>query len=177
MQNDILKKLGKISLSGEDIYNALHKKTNIITYAQLRDYKSIDELLKPSGSIVILYETSKGFGHWVCLYKDGSKIVFFDPYGLKPDEELKFIPKHFRKENGTNYPLLTYLLYKSGKNIEYNNHRLQRSLKDANTCGRHCIVRILNKKIPLDKYAEILQNVKNITPDQVVTALTADVTE
>lgn len=171
----VLKKLEKKSLSGQDIINGLNGNVKVITYQDIRNYDNLDDLLHPYNQVVILYETSEGYGHWVCLYSENGKITFFDSYGLKPDEELKFIPKYFRKENDTDYPLLTYLLYQSGYKVEYNQHRLQKSLRDVNTCGRHCIVRLKYKEIPIDTYAKILRSFKPYNPDNIVTMLTANI--
>jgi len=176
MIKGIIKKLKQVALSGEDIYKALGKKTKVMTYADLRDYDNIDQLFKKYDNIVILYETSKSFGHWVALYKARKGVItFFDSYGMKPDDELKFIPKNFRKENDTNYPLLTYLLYKSGYKVEFNQHKLQKDLSDVSTCGRHVIVRLQNKTIPVNEYAKILRSFKGFSPDDVVTLLTGNI--
>jgi len=176
MIKKVINDLKKIALSGDDIYKALNRNALIMTYADLRKYNNIDDLFKKHDNVVILYETSQGFGHWVALYKARKGVItFFDSYGMKPDDELKFIPKNFRKENDTNYPLLTYLLYKSGYKVEYNQHKLQKDLSDVSTCGRHVIIRLQNKKIPVDQYAKILRSYKGFSPDDVVTLLTGNI--
>ena len=81
-----------ISLSSDDILKALDSKVKIIQYPDISKYKTIDNLLAPYNRVVILYLTTKNYGHWVCIFKNkNNQIEFFDSYGIKPDNELKFI--------------------------------------------------------------------------------------
>jgi len=158
------------SLSNIDIEYCLDGKTNIIIYPNLEKFNSIDELLDPYDNCVILYMTKKNYGHWCCFYRVNGMIEFFDSYGIEPDMELKEINKNFRNKNGQKIPYLTELLLKSDKEISYNNYKLQKLSPSIATCGRHCVVRIANKDIPIDDYANILKSLGN--PDEVVTEIT-----
>ena len=167
------------SFSGDDLMNFIDNKANMLTYDELHKYKNIDDCLGKHGVLVLLFLTKPHYGHWTCLIKHGkNKLEFFDSYNYKPDDELGFIPESFKKESKQDYPYLTELLYNSGYDIEYNHTQLQERTKDVNykvaTCGRHVGCRILFKKVPLDKYVNILlENMPSVTPDMIVTYLSA----
>ena len=110
----LLEQYKEKSLSDHDIMRIAEGKTNILSYQDLTHFKNIYDALGPYKSLVILYETESGYGHWVCLFEnDDSSIQFFDSYGYEPDAELKFVPKYFRKQSNQELPHLTALLYNS----------------------------------------------------------------
>lgn len=170
--DNIIKKLRKKPFSGDDILTVTDNKTKIITYPELYSFKNIDEVLKPFGSVVILYETKPSYGHWVCLLKHGNKIEFFDPYGLFIDDQLDFINQNFRKQNKEDYPILSDMLFKSKYNIVYNKGKLQKYSDDISSCGRHVAFRIVMGDVPLNEYGKLLTHNK-YDPDMIVTYLTA----
>lgn len=170
--DNLIKELRKKSFSGEDILTLCDNKTRIITYPELYNFKNIDDVLEPYGNVVILYETSKGYGHWICVIKHNDKIEFFDPYGLPCDDQLEFISKKFRKENNENFPILSKMLYESGYKIVYNSEQLQKYSDDISSCGRHVSFRIIMKNVPLNEYGALLKRNK-YDPDTIVTYLTA----
>jgi hypothetical protein len=162
------------ALSSDEINEALGGKTKIITYDKLKDYKSINELLKPFGNVVILYLNDKNFGHWTCLFKNKEgNIEFFDSYGLPMDQELRFIPDELREQLNQTKPILSNLLLKQKKKIIYNNHKLQKLSPKVNTCGRHVITRLLMKNMNIDDYNKFIRSF-DLTPDEFVTMLTLD---
>ena len=119
--------------------------------------KILNKLTQRGDNCVILYNTKKNYGHWCCLINHGNRFEFFDSYGIKPDYELGQIDEEVREELGENEPYLSKLLKLSGKPIEYNAIRLQKYKNGVNTCGKHCVVRIMAKKIPIDEYGKILK--------------------
>ena len=124
--------------------------------------------------MVLLYETRQNFGHWVCVFKvDKNTIEHFDSYGLKPDEELKFVPENFRKVNYLDYPHLTALLYFSKYDVIYNECQLQKYLEDVNTCGRWVTARLAYRMIPQEEFAKFFLEYDD--PDQIVTDLTKSI--
>lgn len=167
-----INKLKDKSLSGDDLINLVDGKANILTYPELSQYKNIDQCLKPHNALIILVETKKNYGHWVCLLKNGKTLEYFDPYGLKVDDALKFIPAHFRMENNEKFPHLSYLLLNSKYELVYNHYKLQKFMKDVNTCGRHVAMRIILRNVPIDEYIALLTKTKHYNPDFFVTALT-----
>jgi len=153
----------------------LDGKANIMSYARLTEYDNLDEALGEHGALVLLYETKRNFGHWTLVFRlDNDTVEFFDSYSLKPDDELKFIPEYFRIENNQLLPHLTYLLYTSGYKVEYNDYKLQKKLRDMNTCGRHVVSRLLFRNLDIDKYAKMIKK-SGLLPDIFVTILTNNI--
>jgi hypothetical protein len=72
---------------------------------------------------------------------------------------------------GEDYPHLTALLINSPYTIHYNDHPLQVESDNVATCGRHCVIRAINKKMDIDEYFKWLNNLK-FSPDEAVTMLT-----
>ncbi len=165
-----IKKLESKPFSGEDILNILDQKTKIVLYNEIKKYKSIDSLLHPYGNVVILYETKPGYGHWVCIIKHKGKnpyIEFFDSYGMKPDQQLDYVPENMKSQ-----PYLLKLFLKSEYPIIYNSKQLQQLMDDVSSCGRHVALRLVLRDIPLKEYLKLIINQK-YNPDMIVTYLTA----
>src|ERR1017187_2346964 len=132
MEQNIIKKLIGKALSNSEILKIINNKSNLVSYTNLHKYKSLDELLKNYGACIILYETSKNYGHWVCIFKlDPETIEFFDPYGgnMKPDKELQMINKDYRNSTNQNFPYLTKLMIDSPYVLTYNHHNFQSKKK------------------------------------------------
>lgn len=163
-----------VPLSGEEISNLLDRKVKVITYPELKRYRTLEELLYPYDSVVILYETIPDYGHWTCLFKypKGNIVEFYDPYAGKPDSQLGYSIQTANDVN--NEPLLVRLLYdyvvRKGGEIRYNDEPQQRLAKEIATCGRHCVVRLVMKNIPIDDYIWLFENVD---ADKIVTKLTS----
>ena len=133
-----------ISLTNDQIMKGLNNQTKIVKYTDLYTYTSIDDLLKPYNNVVILYQTiSNTSGHWVCMFKNGNTLNFFDSYGLKVDEQIQYCP--YLKRNMTNPYVLSDLLKNSNYDLVENTYAYQTDSKkqSPNTCGRFCIVRLL----------------------------------
>lgn len=128
--------------SGEQLKQALGGKVKVLTYNEMENTaNTIDDLLYPYDKVIILYSTSESYGHWVCMFRVGNVIQFFDSYGYFPDDQRDFIPMEFFKKHYDKIPKLTRLLYESPYDKHYNEFRLQD--KNTHTCGRWCIVRLL----------------------------------
>lgn len=172
LRNKIKELEGK-SLSGDDVLDLCERKANLYTYPNLVKFKNINDLLGKHKAAIILYLTSKNYGHWVCLFQqDKNTLSFFDSYALMPDDELKFVPINFRIHNNEYYPHLTYLLYNSGYDIDYNSVKLQSDKTDTTTCGRWVGTRLAMRKLTNKDFAELFMNNK-LKPDELVTALTS----
>lgn len=161
------------SLSGLELSNKLKKKCDIISYPDIIKFKNIDELLGKNRQCVLLYLTSKNYGHWCCVYENpkSGNICFFDSYGFIPDDQLKFVSNEMNVELRQHHKYLTKLLYDSKKPIEYNEYQLQDKLPGIATCGRWVITRLNNKNISVKQFAKYFLNNK-IQPDILVTLLT-----
>jgi hypothetical protein len=171
--DNVIKNLKKKAFSDKDILNLCKGKTKIISYPELYNYKTIDEVLYPYNSVVILYETKPRYGHWICVLKQPKNTIeVFDSYGIPIDDELNFIDDNFRKKNNEVFPILSLLLLKSNYKIIYNKVKLQKYKNDVSSCGRHVCLRILLQDLSLKKYIKLLTN-KKYDPDTIVTYLTS----
>ncbi len=171
IMNRIINKMKALPFSSSHILEAVEDKANLMTYSELARKESLDDVLGKHGAAIILYETKKDYGHWVCIFKvNKNTIEFFDAYGMGPDEQLKYVPKNFRKSVHEDYPHLTEMMEDSGYNIIYNTKRLQKHRKDVSTCGRHVALRLILRDIPMNRYINLF---KGQDPDVAAVYLTA----
>lgn len=160
------------ALSDDDINKILEPDTSIFTYPALEDMRSIDDAFDPYGRAIMLYPTTDAnTGHWVCMMRYPKHIEFFDPYGEKPDAQLKWVGANKRKELNTDEPFLTRLFRESGMPIYYNTYDYQQDHSDINTCGRHCVVRLLYKNKTPKQYYDMIKK-SGLSPDEFVTGIT-----
>ena len=155
------------SLSDDDLKKAMKGRTKVVIYQDLHKYHSLKQLLRPYGSVCLLYETKPNYGHWVGVIDRGSSVEVFDSYGkYRVDGELKIIDPQFRQQSGQNFAYLSKLLYEDGRPIEYNDTPVQSQNPQIATCGRHVLTRILMKDMPVGQYTKLL---KKGNPDKIVT--------
>lgn len=159
-----------IALSDKDVLKLVEHKARIVTYSELKNYKTLDELLYPYGAVFLLYETRPNFGHWTAIIRlDENTVEFFDPYGTELDGQLKNIDKDFRKETDQDYPYLTKLFIESPYNLTESEKKFQKLAPGINTCGRWTALRIVFRDLPLKKFAKIFDNSNS---DELATYLT-----
>jgi hypothetical protein len=182
-QADALRKGGKAEdiksypLSETDMRKVIPT-LKIISYTDLLDASSIDDVLDEKGRLMLLYLTeNESTGHWVCLLKlrDQPILEYFDPYGgYKPDGEKTWLSKEKQKEFGQDTNKLTKLLENSSYEIKSNAVPFQASSDDMNTCGRHCLARLYFKHLDLPGYTDMVkQSCKGgLTPDDFVSGFT-----
>lgn len=163
------------ALSGEEILNMLHNKTNLMLYRDLYKYDNLKDVLGPHKACVILYETREPlYGHWCVIFEQNpDTIEFMDSYGYLIDNEISpdFMSADILKRfyNG---PKLRRLIYDSRyKYIVYNDHPLQERKFGINTCGRWVVTRLLFRNMPLDKFVKYLYSFK-MNLDDIVTIIT-----
>lgn len=156
------------SLSEEDIKKAFHGKIKVLAYRELLNYKTVEKLLEPYGYVVIHYPDNEeeSNGHWAALLYSvddkGKKVIeFFDPYGCQVDEAFQMMGVISR-------PLLSNLLLKTKYPVHYNDVPLQTQHPLINTCGRHVVLRIMNRDMSINRYASELLR---FNPDEIVTFL------
>lgn len=155
----------------------------IIDYPSLDEYESIEDLMEDNDKIILLYLNDKTpnaiIGHWCALtrYPGVEKVCFMDPYGILPDNQLKWHPKEKRIELEQTEPHLTRLLSdyaNRGGKVEYNEMKFQEKDDDIATCGRHSGLRCRFHDVPLKQYQNIFKkqrkNGKNL--DELVTVIT-----
>lgn len=158
------------SLSNKEITRLLNNKVKIITHDKIKKYNNINDLLGKNNKCVILYRNSLNYGHWCCLFKNKKGINFFDSYGNKPDEILKFVPNDVNEELKQDHKKLLQLLYKSKYNICFNQYKLQKLEKYINTCGRWVVFRLLNSDLTEDEFKDLFKN-RKYSPDELITEL------
>lgn len=159
-----ISKLVNQPLNGAQMMKIVDGKANISTINQLKKYKNIDEVLGRHGAVILLYELKKGYGHWVCLYKyDKNALFFFDPYGLKPDEQLLF--------GNYSKPYLTMLLNKSDYDVLYNTEDIQKLSKNVSTCGKFVALKLIFRNLDNREFLSLFLDNKHYDPDFWVSAL------
>lgn len=159
--------------TSDDDIKRLFPKARILSYQDLNDFKTLRAAMGPKKVLFLLYTHEKdgNYGHWVALWEakyNGRPTLFFhDPYGIPVDGELKFMEKR--------YPKLSALMVKDKRPIRYNHHKLQRKGAGINTCGKHCMVRLIFDQMDEDKFAHVLKGLTKKmglkTTDEAVCAL------
>jgi len=170
----IIKDAEKIPLSGEDLLRMTNHETKVMRYEELKHYDSLESVLQPHGSVILLYQTAEDFGHYSTLIDRGNRrLEFYDSYGFKPDEGLNHNNEfHLRIHGGRIVPHLHALIVSSGWLVEYNPVRLQKRLADENTCGRYAVLRIILKDDSLKTFNSLLTKNKHYDSDFWVSSLT-----
>lgn len=161
------------SLTNADIHRFLDGNCNVLSYQDLKNFQSINQVLYPFGCTVLLYELhGPDNGHWVYVNKSKTHkntIEFFDPYGGKP-EELIFNRKYYFKDA---FPLLAQLIHDGGYKLVYNNMRFQVARKGINTCGRWVLIRHILSFLDLDEFEKLFKSQSyTLSRDELATALT-----
>ena len=155
-----------IDLSGSDIKEITNNGARVLSYHELVNYSTLDEVLGETQAIILLYETKENFGHWVTVFKiNDNTIEFFDPYGLQMDDELNYATYN-------NQPTLTNLVNAAGYKVVSNSKKLQTFKHEVNTCGRWASLRIKFRDTPLREFQTMFGNNKHYNADFWVSALT-----
>jgi hypothetical protein len=136
--------------SNHDICNILNcDQDKIIKYSELKNYKSLQELLPSSFDYkIVLLESAKNTGHWVAILHLGGVIECFNSYGVSIDSEWKYIPDSIERWLGQSTRYLSNLIKKAkGLTVVSNKYKFQSSANDISTCGRWVILRIETARI------------------------------
>jgi hypothetical protein len=162
------------ALSDDDIRKLLGGNIKITTYPDLEKIQHIDQLFDRHGrAILFVPQQNEQQGHWCCLIKRRKTIEFFDPYGDPPEGQKDTISEEQLARMKMNEPLLAELLTNNPYKVIFNKVQLQKLENDVNTCGRHCVARLLYHTHPVQKYREILKR-SQMSPDEFVVKLTYD---
>jgi len=116
---------------------------NLITYKELKKYRTMGELLEKEFDYkILLIETQRNSGHWCVLVRRGDTVFWCDSYGMSPHEGINIVPKCIRRMLGQENDEVKRL-YRSarqeGFNVEENDFEFQSDTPQVNTCGRWCI--------------------------------------
>jgi hypothetical protein len=162
------------ALSDGDIRQLLGSGIKITTYPDLEKVQHIDELFDRMGrAILFVPQQNEQQGHWCCLIKKGKTIEFFDPYGEPPEAQKDTLDNAHLEKMRMNEPLLADLLTNNPYRVIFNKVQLQELKNDVNTCGRHCVARLLYHKYPIQKYRQVIER-SRMPPDEFVVKLTYD---
>jgi|SRR6478736_1675122 hypothetical protein len=160
----LIEELQSQPLNGSDMMKLVEHKANLSTINSLANYNDINDVLGRDGAVILLYETKPMYGHWVCLYRiNNNTLFFFDPYGLAPDQQLRF--SKFSK------PYLSKLLKKSGYNVKYNSYDIQHFSKNISTCGKFVAFRLIFRNVSNRDFISLFLNNKYYSPDFWISAL------
>ena len=146
----------------------------IMPYPDILRARSIDDVLDEKGRLMLLYLTEdQNTGHWVCLlkYRDQPILEFFDPYGIAPDNESKWLTQEKLEQFGQDTKHLSKLLRESPYKVIWNKTKFQKDVSDINTCGRHCLCRLYMKHLTLPQYTKLLKS-SGVSPDDFVSGFT-----
>jgi len=168
--NPTIKKIEATPMGDNNIRQYLPN-ARVITYKELADVSSIEELLpKPKDYFFLLYEHAPNVGHFVSVnrYINNGKdtICFFCSYGSKIDAPLFWNSPARNRELGQDKPYLTNLLRKSGKALQYNNVQYQSKQSPVATCGAFATLWIkanLRDDMNLNEFHDWITEIKNET--------------
>jgi hypothetical protein len=174
----LLKKIRSYSFSDKDMMKLVDDEANLVTYPEIKKYKTLDELLGKDRACIILYLQTSEYGHWCCIFEREDKpglINFYDPYGYFPDDELEFNKPATNKKLGQTMPYLSMLMIndKDKYAFTYNNYKLQSAGKNNNICGRAVGLRINFKDIDDKEFYDLLSKNKCYSKDEWVVILTS----
>lgn len=149
--------------------------SEVMTYSQLANFASIDELLPNAFDFrIILVEQMRNKGHWVLILKYNNIIEDFDSYGKGIEPQRNFIASGMNRLLGQEHNHIKRLVARSPYKYVVNKHRFQSLKPDVNTCGRWCCLRIImakSLKMDLPEYTEMVMKASRdmrLIPDAVV---------
>lgn len=165
-------------LRGDQI-KALNPGVKLLGYNALEKYDSIDQIL-PNAGLILLYPSMKNgkrddlLGHWVCLFRRGNTVVYFDPYGSNIDQPLRDhkVINTFQKHQ--QYMLLD-LLDDSSYDLDVNKWQLQNgylnSQDPVDSCGWWTSLRLRNKHLTNDEFADKYHPSPGVDMDEIISDL------
>lgn len=164
----------KTPLSNWDIQKLLEPDTKIWTYDELSKVRKLDDLFDAQNRCILLMLTrSKTVGHWVCIWRKGRVVHFFDSYGIKPDGAKQWLTANKLAELEELPDYLTQLLKASKYRVLYNTFPYQEFKPDVQTCGRWAVTRLLLKELSDAQFHALVMQ-SGMRPDAFVSFLTKD---
>ena len=169
-------------LTGSDMLNNSAAPSKLVIYKDIHKYKTLNDLFGDVDVIYLLYESQPYSGHWVTLFRVGDRVELFDSYDNRPDQQFNFINDDFKSQRNMDVPYLTKVLLdhaENGGEVHYNHHKLQREGSNIATCGRHGLVRVMFRDLPIDEDYQLMKQLKSKlnagSYDEVVLKLTNDI--
>lgn len=139
----------------------------VILYSMLEQIHNIDAAIPRNGLFILFPGKFETQGHWVVLFKEGSTLYYYDPYGQEIDQAQLYKQGGW-DDNG--WRRLTFLLSQSKYNIDWNNWQQQSADFDNVTdCGWWCLCRIKLRHFTTDQFGYVWRVKEGETlPDDLV---------
>ena len=150
-------------LSGKEVEQIANRPIKTTSSSDFYKLTNINDLfpIDCNSGLILFEDKSLGnikSGHFCAIKRLGNKIIFFDSYGGKPGNQLKYIKDSYRKETNQIANHLAKLMYYSNYDeLHYNQFKFQRMKKDINTCGRHAGLFLRFDKMP-EEYKDIMDD-------------------
>lgn len=147
----------EVPLSDKEIQAFTDGRTNVVMY---EDLTTLPALLGDNGQYILLYRfPGKDVGHWVCGWFADGALHHFDPLGNGPDHYTDL----------TKYTELC----QSAPRFVTNKVAFQQQREKVNTCGRHCMVRLLFRDHSNEEYQGLMGRALRLKgADELVTMIT-----
>ena len=133
----------------------------VIEYDEIIKAKSIDQLFGRDHCLIVFYPNFQSgnavSGHYITLIKNKGTIFFYDPYGVKPDQQKEFAGRQRKELYDERENTLIRLLLDSGYNVDYNQYPHQSKQRGVATCGRHSLNRCLYWFLNTDQYNQLIK--------------------
>jgi hypothetical protein len=153
------------SLSSDTMRNLLKRlyfsEIPVVTYSDIfnensaKQFNYIRSYLNaiPQKAAIFLYRQTENYGHWCCIFEHpgSGELYIFDSYGKeRPDEYItgtKNKKGPFNSEAlGQSAPYLLECINNSDyPYVIWNDYPLQYSSPEVQTCGKWCIIRLINR--------------------------------
>jgi hypothetical protein len=166
------RELEKHDIDEQDVKRIAGYDIPVYRYHQLSRFNTLDGALGNTKSMVVLYQTTKWYGHFVLVMKQNGVTEFFDSYGFKMDEELPFASYNLRLHRGQAVPHLSHLIQADGSKVINNNVRLQEFAHQISTCGRWVAWRARLRHMSLREFQVLMGSNKYYKPDMYVSMVT-----
>lgn len=177
---DKYRKLMYAPTSRDNLLYMLDGRTNVYTYDELKDINSLEQLLSPYGSAILLYPNSNSdMGHWTCIFNmpGTGRIEFFDSYGGYIDDmigEYNEDMKVLRRPKRIEPKLLELMIASPYEDFHYNEVPYQSDKIASNCCGLWTVMRLKNNMLTDDQFRKEFYDLPtslNLLPDLFVSQL------
>ena len=155
---------------------ALKNDVTIFDYTDLANVNNIEQLFENSLNVIIFFPVENEFqGHYTCMmyYPDNHVISYFCPYGMSPMRNIILINylKRFDENLLRLLPNLIKIFCKNGGKFLISSYPIQSKKNNISTCGKHCVMRLLNREIvDPSEYKNFLQ-MYSLNADQIVSLM------
>ena len=141
----------------------------LMMYDHLKGKRLREVLTKKRPAAILLMmvhgQSKSNVGHFVCMWRDRDKVMFFDPYGFSLEDRLLTMTK--------SEPFLLDMIHNApGVELVESDHHIQQMKDGVEVCGRHVAMRLRFWNLDHDAYNDFIHGVQCLNPDQLVTLMT-----